>query len=395
MSTLHTIALAIFWICTFLILYTYLLYPAVLFCFYCVAQIRSDLGFLARRGNRRSRNLVSSELPGVTMIVPAHNEEKDLPAKIANLSDIDYPQDKLQVIFVSDGSIDRTGEILRSIQDPRVEVYCLPERGGKASALNFATSKAVHEILVFSDSTTLLTPDAVSTLARHFVDPTVGTVCGSLQFQGNAVSQQTEGVYWKYESIIRLMEARLGATLTASGALFALRKECYEPLSQRTIIDDFVIPMRARKRGFRVLYDPEAIAIEFAAPSVAGEFARRVRLAMGSFRALPEFLKIRLRGFSLIAFLSHKLLRWILPFLLIGALAANLFLLDSAFYRYGFFLQALFYVWALLGVVLHDQLRKVPYALIAYFLLAMNMAFLVGFARCFYGRKEATWQTVR
>ncbi|HVT93083.1 MAG TPA: glycosyltransferase family 2 protein [Bryobacteraceae bacterium] len=395
MSVMGSTALVVFWLCAFLIVYTYLLYPGILFCAYCVAQIRSDLRFLAQRGNRRSRNLDRRALPGVSVIVPAHNEEKDLPAKIANLDEIDYPAEKLQFIFVSDGSEDRTAEILGEINDPRVEVHILSQRGGKASALNYAVERARHEILVFSDSTTLLTSNAIATLARHYVDPTVGAVCGSLQFQGNAVSQQTEGVYWKYESMIRLMEARLGATMTASGALFALRKECFEPLSQRTIIDDFVLPMRARKRGFRVLYDPEAIAIEFAASSVAGEFTRRVRLAMGSFRALPEFLRIRLRGFSLVAFLSHKLLRWVLPFLLIGVLCSNLFLLESAFFRYTLAMQGVFYFWALLGALMHDRLRKIPYALIAYFLLAMNMAFLVGFARCFSNRKEAAWQTVR
>jgi cellulose synthase/poly-beta-1,6-N-acetylglucosamine synthase-like glycosyltransferase len=219
-------------------------------------------------------------------------------------------------------------------------------------------------------------------------------VCGAVEFKGSAESRQTEALYWKYESALRLMEGRLGATLTASGAFYALRRECYRPPSTHTLIEDFVIPMNARNLGYRVLYDPEAVAVDFAADSVAGEFARRVRLAMGSFRALPQLIHARMSGFTFIAFVSHKLLRWMVPFLLIGLLASSLLAASDRFCRLCLIGQLIFYLWGAAGLVFRNRLRRIRYALVAYFVLAMNMAFLVGFVRSLTNRQESTWQRV-
>jgi len=201
-------------------------------------------------------------------------------------------------------------------------------------------------------------------------------------------------VYWRYESALRLMEGRLGATLAASGAIYALRRECYIPLTADVLIDDFVIPMHARKQGYRVVFDPEAVATEFAAESVRDEFTRRVRLAVGSFRALGEFLRIPLPPFTFVAFVSHKVLRWTLPFLMIGLLVSNVWLLDGVFYRTTFIAQLLFYGWAALGFLFRDRMRRVRFGLIGYFLLSIHFAFLVGFARYLTGREKATWRRV-
>jgi cellulose synthase/poly-beta-1,6-N-acetylglucosamine synthase-like glycosyltransferase len=350
---------------------------------------------LTARHNRRQQDSNSEQLPAATLIVPAYNEEDCLEAKIRNIMEIQYPPKKLEVIFISDGSTDRTNEILNKLQDPSIRTILLPERKGKANALNIAVSEARNELLILSDTSTLFAPNAMQKLARHFPDSNVGAVCGAIEFQRTTESVHTEGVYWNYEGMLRLMEARIGATLTASGALYALRKVAFRPLSTHTIIEDFVIPMNARRLGYSVLYDPEATAVEFAANSVAGEFTRRVRLAVGSFRALKGFLTIRMDGFTLMAFISHKLLRWVLPFVLIALLASNAALIHRS--RLFFVLlcgQLLFYAWACLGFVFRQRLKQVPGALIGYFILAMNMAFLVGFARVLMGRGEVTWQRV-
>lgn len=388
------IAEYIFWVCLFFIAYTYVFYPIVLFIAYVLSQVRRDLQYLTGRRNRRASTLTLEQLPTVTVIVPAYNEQASLPNKILNLHEIDYPAEKLQVVLVSDGSTDRTNEILSSLRDPTIEVVLLPKRKGKSEALNVAASQARHDILVFSDASTLFAPDAVKNLTRHFSNPKVGIVCGALEFERTAESTQTEGVYWRYESMLRLMEARLGATLTASGALFALRRSAFRPLAPETIIEDFVIPMNARNLGYAVVYDPETRAIEFAASSVAGEFTRRVRLAVGSFRALKGFLTTGLDGFTCIAFVSHKLLRWVLPFLLIALLVSNAFLLDKSLYRAVFLGQMLIFLWACMGFVFRNRMRRVRYALVGYFLLAMNLAFLVGFFRFLFGREEGFWQRV-
>jgi cellulose synthase/poly-beta-1,6-N-acetylglucosamine synthase-like glycosyltransferase len=237
----------IFWACFFLVAYTYALYPAVLF-------LVSSATRLSRRG---AVGAGAPPLPAVSMVIPAHNEERHLPAKLANLAALDYPRDRLEVLFVSDGSTDATNKILgRAAEAGKLTLLALPARGGKSNALNQAVPRARHDILVFSDAATLFAPDAVSKMVRHFEDPRVGVVCGALQFQASTESRQTEGLYWRYESLLRRMESRIGVTLTASGAIYALRRACFVPLAADTLVEDLVVPMTARRLGFRVLYDP-------------------------------------------------------------------------------------------------------------------------------------------
>jgi len=384
----------VFWICAFLVVYPYVFYPLVLFFTYSLTQVWRDLLYLAGRRDRRTLTPAPNELPAVSIIVPAHNEEQVLPQKIENLRHLDYPVERMQIILVSDGSTDNTGGILQAIEDPNFESILLSERQGKANALNQAIVRARNRILVFCDASTLFEPDAVKKLVRHFSEPTVGAVCGAVCYQATPEAQQTEGVYWQYESTLRMMEARLGAILNASGAIYALRRECYPHLSQSTILEDFVIPMNARRLGFSVLYDPEAVALEFPASTVSGEFTRRVRLAVGSFRAFADLIRVPLRGFTLIALLSHKLLRWAVPFFLIGLLATTVLLCSGWFYRVVLVMQIAFYVWAGVGFLFYQEMRRIRYGLVAYFLFAMHLAFLVGFIRYLVGSEKPVWQKV-
>ena len=385
----------VFWFSLALIVYTYFAYPVVLFFCYCLAQLRSDWQYLFDRQNRRVPALDECEVPSVSILIPAFNEEVRLLQKIRNLREMDYPPEKLQIIFLSDGSTDRTNEILKGITDPNIETIFLSRRSGKAVALNQAVLQARHEILAFSDASTLFAADALRKLARHFSDGRVGAVCGALRFHASAESQQTEGVYWKYESMIRLMETRLGATLTASGAAYALRRNAYIPLAPGTVLDDFVIPMNARKAGYRVLYDPEAIATDYAPESIKGEFTRRVRLATGSFSSLVSLLRVPMGAFGRFAFVSHKLLRWVLPLILFSLLVSNIALLRYPGYVIFGLMQLFFYVWAGFGFLFRERIQNVRFALLAYFLLVMNVAFLVGMFRCLTKREEGVWQRVQ
>jgi cellulose synthase/poly-beta-1,6-N-acetylglucosamine synthase-like glycosyltransferase len=247
---------------------------------------------------------------------------------------------------------------------------------------------------VFSDSSTMFAPDSLRKLVRHFAEPSIGVVCGSLFFDAGPESRQTEGVYWKYETALRLMEARLGATLTPSGAIYAVRREAYVPPTHDALVDDIITSMHARSFGYKVYYDPEAKAVDYPASTISGEFKRRVRIATGSFRALPSLLRVPLRGFTALAFLSHKLLRWIVPCLLILLFGSNLLLLRSPFYHGTLLVQAAVYLWAAVGFLFRNRLRQVRYALIGYFLVSMNLAFLVGLLQCLAGHKEDIWQRV-
>jgi cellulose synthase/poly-beta-1,6-N-acetylglucosamine synthase-like glycosyltransferase len=381
-----------FWACLALVAHTYLVYPVVLFTAYALAQLRRDCGYLAVGADRRRGRLADAELPRLTLVVPAYNEAEVLAAKLENLTVLDYPKDKLEVVFVSDGSSDGTDEVLARAESAGLRFVRLPRRGGKSAALNHGVAAARHEVLVFSDAATLFAPDALRQLARHFADPRVGVACGILRFVGGAEFQQTEGVYWRYEKALRVMEARLGATLTASGAIYALRREAWKPLSPDVMIDDFVVPLHARRAGYAVVFDPEAVATEFAAESVADEFARRVRLAVGSFRALGELLRTRLPPFTALAFFSHKVLRWVLPFLMLGMLLTSAALAAQPVYRAALVAQILFYAWALAGFAFRERMAPVRYGLLGYFLLAINLAFLVGFLQCFFGRTPVRWK---
>jgi cellulose synthase/poly-beta-1,6-N-acetylglucosamine synthase-like glycosyltransferase len=389
-----TPATSIFWASAFLVAYTYLLYPVLLFITSALVQVRRDWRYINSRHDRRSTRLSREGVPTVTLIVPAHNEERRLPDKIANIRALDYPASGLQVIFVSDGSTDDTNDILSAAKDENIQVILLPDRKGKANALNEAVARANSDILIFSDAATLFAPDALRSLVRHFVHPQVGVVCGALQFHGSRESDQTEGIYWKYECMLRLLESRLNINLQASGAIYALRRECYTPLDPSVLLDDFVIPLRARSLGYRVVHDPEAVAIDFAAVSVEGEFTRRVRLAVGSFRELRHFLGMRLSAATHAAFISHKVLRWVLPFSMIGLLASNWALWGSPFYQATLVGQLGFYTWAAAGFLLHNQIRGIRFALLPYYLVAIHLAFLVGLVKYLFARWDGTWQQV-
>jgi cellulose synthase/poly-beta-1,6-N-acetylglucosamine synthase-like glycosyltransferase len=388
------VAKVAFWLSLGLVVYPYVIYPLVLFLTYSVTQAWRDLRYLGSPRNRRTDTPLTSALPAVSIIVPAYNEEKVLLAKIENLRNLDFPRERVQIVFISDGSDDGTNHILQNLRDENCECILLSERKGKANALNQAVARATNQVLVFCDASTLFQPDAIKKLVRHFSDPEVGAVCGALRFQGNADAQQTEGAYWKYESALRMMEARLGAILNASGAIYALRRECFSAVPESTILEDFVIPMRARRLGFSVLYDPEAVAIEFPASTVSGEFTRRVRLAVGSFRAMGDLVRVPWRGFTPFALISHKLLRWLVPFFAITLLVSNVAMVDSPPYRVALAIQVLFYCWAGLGFFFYQHMRRVRYGLFPYFLFAMHLAFIVGFFRCLVGSDRAVWQKV-
>ena len=393
----HEVILAarvIFWVSLGLVVYPYVIYPLVLFLTYSITQAWRDLRYLGSPRSRRTKTPALAALPGVSIIIPAYNEEKVLAAKIENLRDLDFPQERLQFVFVSDGSEDGTNQILQNLQGANYECILLNERKGKANALNHAVERATNDILVFCDAGTLFELDAIKNLVRHFSNPEVGAVCGAVRYQAGSDAQQTEGAYWKYESALRMMEARLGAILNASGCIYALRRECFSPIPLSTILEDFVIPMRARRLGFSVLYDPESVAIEFPASTVSGEFTRRVRLAVGSFRALGDLVRVPLRGFTPFALISHKLLRWLVPFFAITLFLSNIFLVHSPAYRVALAGQVLFYCWAGLGFFFYQQMRRVRFGLVPYFLFAMHLAFIVGFFRCLVGADRAVWQKV-
>ncbi len=339
--------------------------------------------------------LADDDLPLVTLLIAAHNEERWIGARIENALAQDYPREKLDIVVASDGSRDATVAIAAGFDDTRVRVLDFRENRGKATTLNAAFPESRGDIVVFSDANTFFEPRALRNLVRWFANPSIGTVCGRLVLTDPARGRNVDSLYWRYETFMKTCESRLGALLGANGAIYALRKDDYVPIAASTLVDDFVIPLVARlKNGKSIIYESEAVAWEETPPEIADEFRRRSRIGAGGFQAMLRLWRLLLpaRGWVAFSFLSHKVLRWLCPFFLILALAANLFCLDVPVYVAIFVAQLAFYIMAALGAVLPPgglvgKLVRLPTMFIS-----MNLALLVGFWNWISRQQRGVWQ---
>jgi cellulose synthase/poly-beta-1,6-N-acetylglucosamine synthase-like glycosyltransferase len=386
----------LFWCAALFLVHTYFLYPVILFALDGVEQLLANLRFM-QRGRELAPVRTQATLPRVSLVVAAYNEATCIAEKVKNSLALDYPADRFEVLIGSDGSTDGTNELVRSVEDRRVRLSTAP-RAGKASVLNRCIPMATGDIVVLSDANTMIDPAAVQKLVRHFEDPDVGVVCGKLRLFNPSQSDYEESAYWSYESLIKFYEGKRGAVMGANGGLYAIRRTLFTALPPGTIVDDFVIPLRILENGFKVVYEPEALAHEETTEDYGQEFGRRARIAAGNFQSLgmvPGLLSPS-AGFRAFAFWSHKLLRWCAPALMGLALLANLFLLDSTLYRLTFAGQVLFYALAYLGKTgaLSGTAQRI--ASVAYYFVTMNLAIVVGFWRFLRNSQRAAWdRTVR
>lgn len=376
----------IFWICLGLIAYTYLLYPISIF-------------VLSRMVSPRPEP-EENTFPKVAMIIAAYNEEEVLEKKIANCLSLKYPRDRIRFLFGSDGSTDLTNQILSTQDHPQIQSTLFPEREGKSSVLNKLVAQVDEEIVLFSDANTLIQPGSLSFLTRHFADPGLGGVCGELRLvnsEGNP-GGKGEGLYWRYETMIKRAEGILKSVISSNGAIFAVRRKLIEPLPVTEIVnDDFSITLSILKKNYRVVYEPRAEALEYASPSMEGEFKRKIRISTLNFNALPEILPLLnpRYGFIALSILSHKIIRWLVPLLGFGLLLSNILLFDSGgFYKFTLLGQGIIYFGALLGF-LGDRLFKDSGPFIPFYYLAMiNVAIVIGFFQSFTGSQKGTWERV-
>jgi cellulose synthase/poly-beta-1,6-N-acetylglucosamine synthase-like glycosyltransferase len=326
----------VFWLCVSLIAYTHLGYPMVLA---ILTRVRGDAG---------RQRIREQSMPAVSLIVAAYDEEDVIEAKVANALALDYPRDLLEVIVASDGSGDATVERARAAGADLV--IDLP-RGGKVAAQNAAAEQASGEILAFSDANCLWAAEALTHLAAPFADPDVGYVCGEVRFT-DAEGGNLEGAYWRYEMAVRGMESALAGVTAGNGAIYAVRRDAYVPLPASGS-HDLSFPFALAKRGLRSLYAPGARAEEKMVPTMEGEFARKRRMMVGLWDIVVGEGMLRPRGYSpLYAFelASHRLLRYLTPFLHVLALVANVALLgQGSVYAVTLGAQVAFLVAALLG----------------------------------------------
>ena len=375
----------IFWISFLIILYFSIGYPLVLV---IISKFR-------RLKHKSSENY----LPKVSLIIAAFNEEKIIEEKIKNSLSLDYPQDRLEIIIASDASTDQTDEIARSYQNQGIILYRQDEHLGKTNVQNEATKIAQGEILVFSDATGMYNKYAVRKLIRNFADPNIGCVAGELKYVSldQEKSEEGEGIYWKYEQFIKRIESRVSSLSGANGAIYALRKNLYVPLSS-DIISDFVEPLEIFKNGHRVIYEKEALCFEKSSKGITAEFRRKVRIIVRGLRglafekALLNPLKYGLMSFQLI---SHKLLRWFLPLFLITLILANFFLISSPFFLVLFWLQIIFYLFAFVGLILDKSDIDFKLFYLPLYFCTINLAALIALIKFTKGEKKVIWQTER
>jgi cellulose synthase/poly-beta-1,6-N-acetylglucosamine synthase-like glycosyltransferase len=339
-----TVAAILFWLSAGLLAYTHLGYPLVLAILVRLARRTRDLRF-------RRPTLSETDLPTVSLIVPAYDEEEVIAAKVADALALDYPRERLQIVVASDGSTDATAERARVAGADLV--LELPA-GGKVAALNAGAERATGEILAFSDANSSWAPDALRRLVAPFADPKVGYVCGQVRFR-TAGGDNLEGAYWRYEMRVREMESALGGVTAGNGAIYAVRREAYIPLAPSGS-HDLSFPFAFAKRGLRSLYAPAARAEEKMVPTMEGEFARKRRMMVGLWDIVVGEGMLSPRGYPpLFAFeiASHRLLRYLSPPLHVVAFLANALLLgDGWFYVLAFVLQLGLIAAALLGRIL-------------------------------------------
>ncbi len=324
----------VFWLCAALIVYTHVGYPLAL---WALSRLRRRGHGLAEGAPELSEAEPKSPpsmgraqhlreiSPAVSLIVAAYDEEAVIAAKVGNALALEYPREKLQLIIASDGSEDET--VARAEAAGADLVLDLP-RGGKLATQNAAVERASGALLAFSDANCAWAPDALRRLVEPFADPAVGYVCGQVRFV-NAGGDNLEGAYWRYEMAVREMESSLGGITAGNGAIYAVRREAYAPL-RSSGSHDLSFPSAFAKRGLRSLYVPGARAEEKMVPTLEGEFARKRRMMVGLWDIVVGEDMLRLRDYSpLYAFelFSHRLLRYLTPFLHLAALLANLALL--------------------------------------------------------------------
>jgi len=363
----------LFWLCAALVAYAYFGYAIWLWLLACLC------------GRPILRKSIS---PTVSIIIAARNEEANLPAKLENLRRLDFPKDRLQIVIASDGSTDRTASILQE-QASHICPVILDKSHGKAGALNEAVKRATGEILVFLDARQFVELDSVSELVACFADPTVGAVSGELLLESASAAQSSDalGIYWKIEKIVRKLESASGSVVGVTGAIYAIRRELYTEIPDGTILDDVFVPMNVARTGKRVIFQPSAIARDRLFSEKGKEFSRKVRTLTGNYQLLrlsPWLLSPS--NPLLFRFISHKLLRLLVPLLLVLMLVTSA-MATGPFFRTIFWLQILFYVLAVLGS-LSPSTRKLKPVAIANTFVMLNAAAALAFYNFVAGRNR-------
>lgn len=380
----------LFWLSLFIVFYTFFGYGIVL---YILVKVRNLI-----KGKRVIPDN-HGNWPTVSLIISAYNEQDCIEDKIRDTLSLEYPQGKLDIIFVTDGSTDNTPEIIAGY--PQIKLMHEAARRGKLAAIHRVMGTVKTDVVVLTDANTFLNTDALLLLCRHYADPKVGAVSGEKKVSIDNVADATagEGFYWKYESKLKTWDAELYSIVGAAGELISYRTELYEPIPSDTILDDFMISMLIAEKGYRVVYEPQACATETGSDNIREELKRKIRIAAGGIQCIVRLKKVLnpFRNFTLtFQYISHRVLRWtVTPFLMILAFVLNAVIAISThelLYAILFAGQVFFYTMALLGWVMEQQQLKVKIFFIPFYFCMMNYAVLAGIKRYVSKSQSAVWE---
>lgn len=381
----------IFWVAVFIVFYTFLGYGILL---YFLVKVK--------RLFRKQKPLPATHFPSVTLIVAAYNEAEIIREKIVNTLALDYPKDKLQIVFVTDGSTDETPQLISAC--PQIKLLHKEGRSGKINAVHRAMQYVDSEITVYTDANTFLNAGALKEICRHYADETIGAVSGEkrVQSEGAANAAATEGIYWKYESKLKTWDAELYSVVGAAGELFSIRTALYQAVPPDTILDDFMISLLITKKGYRIAYEPKAFATERPSHDVDEELKRKIRIAAGGIQSivrLPFLMNPFFNPILVFQYISHRVLRWtITPFLLVMVFVLNVVIVlqtASVFYVAVLAAQCLFYVMAVAGWSFEKRKMRKKIFFIPYYFCLMNYAVVAGIVRYFRKSQSAVWEKAK
>ncbi len=335
----------------------------------------------------------SAERPSVTLVIPAHNEETVLEAKLENALAIDYPAGRLEVVVASDGSADRTVEIAESFADRGVRVVAFGERRGKTAVVNDAVARAAGDVVCVCDANVMFRAEALKRLVARLADPQVGAVSGDVRLASeDSDFAEGESAYYRLERSVQRAESKVGSMMGVDGGMYVVRRELFEPPPEDTIVDDFVISMGVIRRGKRVVFEPAAIATENATATASQEFGRRVRLSAGAMQVLlrghwPPIT----RPIELWQFVSHKVLRWLGPVWLVLLLVSGAVLWNAGtLYRVALLGQLVLYGLAGAGA-LSLRFRETRIGGITFYFVMSHVAMAVGLVKGLFNLQRVTW----
>ena len=384
----------IFWISIFIVFYTYLGYGILL---YLLVKIKEMFC-------KPQQSILPDKLPEVTLFIAAYNEESVVDEKMQNCQEIDYPKDKLKIVWITDGSNDSTNDMLKKY--PEVTVLFKPERMGKTAALNRGMHYITTPIVIFTDANTMINKEAFLEIVRCFSNPKVGCVAGEKRIavqQKDGAAAGGEGIYWKYESALKALDSRLYSAVGAAGELFAVRTQLFEVMENDTLLDDFILSLRIAQKGYKIAYCSTAYAIESGSANMKEEEKRKVRIAAGGLQSicrLRSLLNIFRYGTFSFQYISHRVLRWSLtPILLFLLIPLNIAILvlepRNIFYWVIFILQLMFYTAGMLGYYLSTKEIKNKILFIPYYFLFMNVNVIKGFAYLRKKKGNGAWEKAK